>query len=222
MSVDVDEWDAVATAHGGTRNSLFVAVVAGTLRSTGYADDGVELKVGIPVSVRAEQGDSRGNATAGVSVYLSSGPVAGSDLTTVRRLCKEAFGGLSDGRRPAMIHLRPLLQILPLSLVTRAVTSGGSGMPDVMVSNLGSLDRSLLDFGSGPASGVAFRGDARGVDPAEPHRFGEGLQSWYLEVGGRATFAVAGFDETRVGTAERLRDALAGELTAWNVTHRFW
>ena len=45
-TVPADEWDRVAQTHGGTANTLFVAVVAGLLRSSGYAAPGIPVKVG--------------------------------------------------------------------------------------------------------------------------------------------------------------------------------
>ncbi|MBM7414259.1 MULTISPECIES: hypothetical protein [Nocardiaceae] len=221
VTVPLTEWDAVARRHGGTRNSLFVAVLAGALIATGYADDGLPVKVGIPMSLRRGDDDQRSNATGGVSISLAERVVPGSDLGGVRALCRDAFAALSAGRRPAMIHLQPLLQVLPLSVVTSVVTGGGSGMPDVVASNLGSFD-GLLRVGGRTATDVAFRGTAHHVDPAGPQRFGEGVQSWYLETDGAATFAVAGFDETRVGSAQALTAALSAELTGWDVPHEFW
>ncbi|MDQ1180757.1 hypothetical protein [Rhodococcus sp. SORGH_AS_0301] len=221
VTVPVAEWDAVAQRHGGTRNSLFVAVLAGALVATGYADDGLPVKVGIPMSLRRGDDDQRSNATGGVSISLAERVVPGSDLGGVRALCRDAFAALSAGRRPAMIHLQPLLQVLPLSVVTSVVTGGGSGMPDVVASNLGSFD-GLRRVGGRTATDVAFRGTAHHVDPAGTQRFGEGVQSWYLETDGAATFAVAGFDETRVGSAQALTTALSAELTGWDVPHEFW
>lgn len=156
-----------------------------------------------------------------MSISLAERVIPGSDLGGVRALCRDAFAALSAGRRPAMIHLQPLLQVLPLSVVTSVVTGGGSGMPDVVASNLGSFD-GLRRVGGRTATDVAFRGTAHHVDPAGTQRFGEGVQSWYLETDGAATFAVAGFDETRVGSAQALTAALSAELTGWDVPHEFW
>ncbi|GGG12843.1 hypothetical protein GCM10007304_28540 [Rhodococcoides trifolii] len=221
VSAATDEWERAAKEHGGTANSLFVAVVAGALWASGYATDGSAVKVGIPMSLRGN-GDDRANATGGVSVVLRERPRPATDLTEIRRLCKDAFTALARGRRPAMIHLQRLLQVLPLSVVTSVVMSGESGMPDAMVSNLGTFDDSVLDLGGTRAESVAFRGTAQGVDPARPHRFGEGLQSWLLEADGTTTFAVLAFDEEHVPDAQRLRELLSAELTGWNVPHRFW
>ncbi|MGU3431568.1 hypothetical protein ACNHUS_01010 [Actinomycetes bacterium M1A6_2h] len=221
VSVDAADWQRAAETHGGTSNSLFVAVVAGALWASGYATDGSAVKVGIPMSLRRD-GDDRANATGGVSVVLRERIRPATDLTEIRRLCKEAFTALSQGRRPAMIHLQRLLQVLPVSVVTSIVMSGESGMPDVMVSNLGAFEDSVVTLAGTRAEFVSFRGMAQGVDRTRPHRFGDGLQSWLLEADGTVTFAVLAFDEEHVPDAHRLRELLSAELTGWNVPHRFW
>lgn len=218
VTVDRQDWEVVAKRHGGTANSLFVAVVSGLLRTSGYAPLGQTVKVGIPVSQRVD-GDTRGNATAGVSVYLTEEPVAGGDLAGIRSACKRAFAALSAGRRPAFVHLQPLLQMLPARLIATAA-SAGSGMPDAVVSNLGSFPAELAEIGDEIATSVFFRGIAQHVDPSLPFRFGDGVQSWLLEVGDDVSFSVVAFDETHFGDDAVLRDLLAGELAGWGVPHR--
>ncbi|OZG26934.1 hypothetical protein BH683_021050 [Williamsia sp. 1138] len=220
VSVNVDDWTKVADDHGGTANSLFVAVISGLLRTSGYAPTGHPIKVGIPVSSRTPD-DEGGNATAGVSVHLVDEPIAGGDLGPIRRKCKAAFAALAEGRRPAMIHLLPLMWLLPTSLIVKAVSSGG-GMPDAVASNLGAFSETLSELGGVPASGVAFRGIAQGVDPAQRYRFGEGVQAWMLEVGDQLTFSVAAFDEVRFADRAHLHRLLAAELDAWGVPHSIW
>lgn len=220
VSVNSDDWTKVADYHGGTANSLFVAVISGLLRTSGYAPPGQAIKVGIPVSNRTAD-DEGGNATAGVSIHLVDEPRAGSDLGQIRRKCKVAFTALQTGRRPTMIHLLPLMWLLPTGLIVKAVSSG-NGMPDAVASNLGAFATSLSDLDGVSASGVAFRGIAQGVDPALPYRFGEGVQSWLLEVGDQMTFSVAAFDETRFADRTELHRLLAAELDAWALPHRIW
>lgn len=220
VSVDVDVWRKVAEKHGGTANSLFVAVISGLLRTSGYAPLGEPIKVGVPVSNRTADAEG-GNATAGVSVHLTDEPAAGGDLGPIRRKCKAAFTSLSEGRRPAIIHLLPLMWLLPTAVIVKAVSSG-SGMPDAVASNLGAFASELSQLGGVPASGVAFRGIAQGVDPTQPYRFGEGVQSWLLEVGDQLTFSVAAFDESRFGDRPELHRLLTAELDAWGLPHRIW
>lgn len=220
VTVNADDWTKVADDHGGTANSLFVAVISGLLRTSGYAPPGQAIKVGIPVSNRTAE-DEGGNATAGVSVHLVDEPRAGGDLGPIRRQCKAAFTALATGRRPAMIHLLPLMWLLPTGLIVKAVASG-NGMPDAVASNLGTFAAEVTELDGVSASGVAFRGIAQGVDPALPYRFGEGVQSWLLRVGDQVTFSVAAFDETRFADRAELRRSLTAELEAWALPHRIW
>jgi hypothetical protein len=220
VSVDSDVWAKIAGEHGGTPNSLFIAVISGVLRSSGYAPLGRSVKVGIPVSHRGE-GDDRGNATAGVAVDLTDDPIPGGDLAGIRGECKAAFTRLGSGHRPAMIHLQPLMWLLPTWLIVKVV-SGGDGMPDAVTSNLGTFSAELAEVDGVRASGVAFRGIAQGVDPALPYRFGDGVQSWLLENNGTTTFSVAAFDEVHFTDRGELRRLLSGELDAWGVPYRLW
>ncbi|MGW5918945.1 hypothetical protein ACWFPY_08115 [Nocardia fluminea] len=219
VSVDAAHWEAVAREHGGTANTLFIAVLAGALRSSGYADGG-PLKLGIPVSRRADD-DRRGNATAGVSVRLADELVTGGDLAPLRGLCKEAFERLSAGQRAAHVHLLPLVSLLPTALVVRAATAG-SGMPDAVASNLGDFAGQLREVGGVSATAVAFRGIAQGVDPDRTYRFGDGLQSWAIRSGEQLTFSVAAFDEQCFPGSGALRGLLCGELDGWGLEYRMW
>ncbi|WP_299577110.1 hypothetical protein [uncultured Williamsia sp.] len=218
VSVPSDEWAAAARRHDGTENTLFVAVIAGALRRSGALPPGEPMKVGIPVSRRTD-GDDRANATAGVSVYLDD--VEGRDLAQVRARCRAAYEALDGGRRDPTVHLTPLVTVVPPTLAVRAVTAG-DGMPDVMTSNIGSWGDDLLRLGSTTARGVAFRGDAQDVVPHLPYRFGDGLQSWVLQAGGRTTLSVAAFDESAFPDADVLRRVLDEELTSWGLPHRLW
>jgi hypothetical protein len=220
VSVDSDVWAKVAGEHGGTPNSLFIAIISGLLRSSGYAPLGEPIKVGIPVSRRGDA-DDRGNATAGVSVILTDEPIPGGDLGGIRSRCKAAFSALGSGHRPAMIHLQPLMWLLPTRLIVKVI-SGGNGMPDAVTSNLGTFSTALAEVDGVQASGVAFRGIAQGVEAALPYRFGDGVQSWLLEYDGTTTFSVAAFDELHVTDRGQLGRLLSTELEAWGVPHRLW
>ncbi|MGJ0119136.1 hypothetical protein ACQ7HM_08015 [Williamsia sp. MIQD14] len=220
VSVSASEFAAAADRHGGTVNSLFIAVIAGALRSASPTAPGDHLKVGVPVDQRGAD-DDRANATAGVSVLVPDSLRAGTDLGPLRQDCKRAYSALTAGERAMIVHLQPALRLLPLSLVVAAVTSG-DGMPDVMTSNIGSYPDDVATLAGVRATGMAFRGDAIGVDPGEPHRFGDGLQAWLLQTGDTVTVSVAAFDETAFADGDALRSGLAAELDGWGVVHRIW
>lgn len=207
ISVDAAEWRQIAERNGGTANTLFVAVLAGALHHAGYGP----IKAGIPVS-RRESGDRRANATAGVSVLLEPD----DDLAAIRTKCKAAFTALSGGKRAPHVHLLPLVRLLPTGLVVKAATAG-TGMPDLVASNLGGFEPGLRTIGGVTASAVAFRGIAQGVEPGLPYRFGDGIQSWCVETDGVLTFSVVAFDES-----VDLQPVLTKELDRWGVPHQVW
>jgi hypothetical protein len=120
-----------------------------------------------------------------------------------------------------MIHLQPLMWLLPTRLIVKVI-SGGNGMPDAVTSNLGTFSTALAEVDGVQASGVAFRGIAQGVEAALPYRFGDGVQSWLLEYDGTTTFSVAAFDELHVTDRGQLGRLLSTELEAWGVPHRLW
>lgn len=221
VTVPGDDWDRVAALHGGTANVLFVAVITGLLRSSGYAPLGDTVKVGIPVDRRGDGDDDRANVTAGVSVMLTDQPVPGGDLRSVRAACKAAYQRLGSGHRSAVAHLYPLAWLLPPSWLVGVATSG-TGMPDAMVSNLGDVPPAAMRWGDVQATRLAFRGNAQGVDAAQPYRFGDGAQAWALRTDAAFTFSVLGFDENSFGGASRLRDLLAAELAAWQLPNEIW
>ncbi|NIL90583.1 hypothetical protein RhoFasSB10_02912 [Rhodococcus fascians] len=221
VTVPSEAWDRVAAQHGGTANVLFVAVIAGLLRSSGYAPLGDTVKVGIPVDRRGDSEDDRANATAGVSVMLTDQPVPGGDLRSIRFACKAAYQRLESGHRSAVAHLYPLTWLLPPSWLVGVATSG-TGMPDAMVSNLGVVPSAAMRWGDVDATRLAFRGNAQGVDAAQPYRFGDGAQAWALRTDTTFTFSVLGFDENSFGGASRLRDLLAAELAAWQLPNEIW
>lgn len=220
-AIPADAWDRIAEGGDGTSNSLFIAVVAGLLRSSGYAPAGETIKVGVPVDRRQGPDDLRSNATAGVSIMLPDGPTPGGDLAVIRASCKTAYARLSSGRRPAVAHLQPLVWLLPPRWLVGAATAG-SGMPDAMVSNVGDVPSQVMELGGVPASRFAFRGIAQGVDPAAPYRFGDGVQSWLVRTDDTVTMSVFGCDEIRFDSDDTLRTVLGEELSGWGLPHEIW
>ncbi|WP_238423493.1 hypothetical protein [Gordonia sp. 'Campus'] len=220
-TIPAAEWDRVAAEHDGTSNTMFIAVVTGLLRSSGHAPPPTPIKVGVPVDRREGEEDTRSNAIAGVSVFLTDDPVAGGDLGGIRAACKAAFVRLSEGRRAPHIHLRPLAWFLPPSVIVKVV-SAGNGMPDAVISNLGEVPPEAMVIGGLPVRKIAFRGMAQGVDPTAEHRFGDGVQSWLVRSRDQVTFTVLGCDETTFATDAVLADLLDRELAAWGLPHEIW
>ncbi len=222
-SIPAGDWDRVAADHGGTSNTLFIAVVSGLLRSGGRSPLGTPIKVGVPVDRREGEEDTRTNAIAGVSVFLTDEPVPGGDLAGIRAACKAAFVRLSEGRRAPHIYLRPLAWFLPVSVLIKLVGGGaGKGMPDAVISNIGEVTPEATVVGGRTARRMALRGMTQGVDPASGHRFGDGVQSWLIRTPEQVSFTVLGLDDEAFGSDAVLRDLLTSELAAWGLPHEIW
>ncbi|MEE3850177.1 hypothetical protein VZC37_07515 [Gordonia sp. LSe1-13] len=220
-TVPADRWDDMARRHGGTANSLFIAVVCGLLQAGGYTAPENPVKVGLPVTDRTGDDDERGNAVAGVTVYLAPVPTPTTDLTSVRDECRTAFNRLASGRRPATAHLRSLAWLVPPRRLA-GMAGAGAAYPDAVASNVGQLPPELLVIGGVRATAVTVRGTAQGVDPAGRHRYGEGVQAWLTRTDTDVTFTVSGFDETSFVDDQTIRGLLGDELAAWGLPHRLW
>lgn len=220
-TVPTADWDEVARSHGGTANSLYIAVVSGLLRAGGYTAPDNQIKVGIPVAARTDEDHDRGNAVAGVSIYLSPVPAPVMDLGVIREECRRAYKALAGGRRATEVHLVPLGWFLPPSLITKRGAPEAS-YPDAMASNIGDLPPEVCTVGGVRASAVTVRGVPQGVDSEGRLRYGEGIHAWMARTETNVTFTLCGFDEQHFVDDDTLRRLLAEELTAWGLPHRIW
>lgn len=133
--VDADEWDARATALGGTSNTLLAGVAARLAESAGrVAADGSAV-LAIPVNVRTP-GDTRANAITGIEISVDPAPVV-TDLRDARAATKRALTRrqqVPDER----FALLPIVPLLPTWLVRRMI-SMAVGDAITASSNLGTV-----------------------------------------------------------------------------------
>lgn len=223
LRTDPTQWSDVARRHGGTSNSLLVALTAELLVEAGRVRPGATVRVGLPVDTRG-QDDHRSNATTGVSIQVpvgdpDSGPAV--DLAEVRRLSREAFVAVSEGRRSDPTEpLRPLLQLLPAALTRRVAAR--SSAPLCLASNLGRLPATFgAPFGT-EASAVVMRSVTQGADADALRERGGGISSWWSEVSGSTTLSLAGLDpDAWPDDATLLRDAVT-VLGRWGIDAQPW
>lgn len=109
IQVDVTEWDARATALGGTSNALLnaIAAKAGARLGRRADDGGVSLR--FVVSDRTEH-DTRANAVSFVTIDVDPARVTG-DLSEVRDTIKAALSSLGEVPDES-------LEVLPLTPLT--------------------------------------------------------------------------------------------------------
>ena len=211
MSVASEDWDAAATTHGGTSNTLMQAVavkVADALDRRGA--DG-QVRLAIPVSVRTPD-DTRANALDSVTVACNPTEIA-RDIAVLRTATKSALARLQNASH-AMMAVLPLTPFLPKAVVrkTEAVAMGAHDVP-VGCSNYGSMNPNIARIDGRDADAFIARVVEPGMTPGDYVRIGGSLYLLSGRILGRVFVSVNAFvaddspDSARVAAA--LADALA-------------
>ncbi|OZE97641.1 hypothetical protein CH300_26025 [Rhodococcus sp. 15-1154-1] len=215
-----DEWLAAASRAGGSANSLLVAVALGILAAGGRVDESDAVKVSLPVSTRIP-GDTRANATSGVSIVVDGGRGYLDDLRPIRQDSKAAFRALADTTRSTTFELtKPLMQMLPDAVVARAAKSATA--PLCLCSNLGARGSALRSVGGSVAESVAMRSITQNTTAELLRRTKGGVSVWWNTCGETATLCVTGLDPDLYPSREHLKNLIADEYTRWQLTPTFW
>lgn len=215
-----DEWVAAASRAGGSANSLLVAVALGILTAGGRVKESDAVKVSLPVSTRIP-GDTRANATSGVSIVVDGGRGYLDDLRPIRRDSKAAFQALADATRSTTFELtKPLMQMLPDAVVARAAKSATA--PLCLCSNLGARGGALRSVGGAVAESVAMRSITQNTTAELLRRTKGGVSVWWNTCGETATLCVTGLDPDLYPGREHLKKLIADEYTRWQLTPTFW
>ncbi len=220
VDLDARAWDEAAARHGGTSNSLLVAVAVEVLLASGRVEAGRPVRVSLPVSLRGTD-DLRSNATSGVSIDVVTEVADGVgrvvDLGAVRAQARSAYATLSGGRHDP---LGPLTQLLPDPVV--AVLARGVAAPLCLCSNLGQLPATFAAPLGRPATSVLMRSVTQGVTPSMLRRTRGGLTVWWTRHGDTATLAVLGVDPDHLGDREALARLVVGTTSRWGVPSTPW
>ncbi|MBM9460929.1 hypothetical protein JK386_13575 [Nocardioides sp. zg-536] len=220
------EWHRVAAEHGGTANSLLVAVVTEVLGVAGRVPPGASVKVALPVDTRAP-GDLRSNATTGVSIVVDTEPggepatARVGDLGTVRARARQAFAGLAAGTRiDPMEPLQPLVQLLPDPVVRRVASRIAA--PLCLCSNLGRLPEPFAAPFGRLASAVLMRSVTQQVTPDMMRSRRGGLTAWWNQTGDTVTLGLLGMDPDLWPDAASLWADVDRVYDRWGLAPRLW
>jgi diacylglycerol O-acyltransferase / wax synthase len=120
---DLDDLKRVKNAHGGTVNDVVLSVVAGALgnylRARGHDTDGLELRVMVPVSVRAEE--EHGALGNRISAMMAPLPVWSEDPIERLRIVSETMGDLKgSGQAVGAEILTRLTDFAPPTITSQA------------------------------------------------------------------------------------------------------
>ncbi|KAA1376549.1 hypothetical protein [Aeromicrobium fastidiosum] len=224
VDCDAEQWEQAARRHGGTSNTLLVAITVEVLLAAGRVAPDRPVRVALPVSLRGDR-DLRSNATSGVSIDVDTTAVDGvgrvPDLATIRSRCRREFSALADGSRSdALAPLRPLVQMLPdraVGLLARSMTA-----PLCLCSNLGDLPAEFAAPVGVTATSVLMRSVTQGVTPAMMRRTRGGLNAWWSRHGSTVTFAVLGVDPDHFGSNDELGRRVHEVCRRWDIDVRSW
>ncbi|OFB39265.1 hypothetical protein BA059_12705 [Mycolicibacterium sp. (ex Dasyatis americana)] len=172
--VDADEWDARASALGGTRNTLLVGLAARLAQRAGRVAADGSVVVTLPVNERTAD-DTRANAIGGVRATVDPAS-ATTDLSEVRAAVKQALIRHSEEPDPQKV-LNALVPLMS-DRVLKAARGAMRGNPFNLVgaSNVGEIDSAAGRADGTAASSFAIRLHHTGVSTATLHRYG-GVQT---------------------------------------------
>ncbi|RDI60426.1 hypothetical protein [Nocardia pseudobrasiliensis] len=220
VDVPLAQWNTVANAHSGTANGLMLGTAIGVLGRSGRVEDGLDVRVDIPRSLRVPE-DPRGNATTGVpiSVPYRKGELA--DLTHIRAATKKAISSYGDpATTPAVQHLQPVQMVIPDFVARRLVRT--SKAPICLCTNLGETAQTVATLDGVTAGAVLMRPVIRAAATEFFRTTEVGLNMSWSSDGETVTLAVTAADPDRFPTRAALRGYVEEEFGAWGLTPTFW
>jgi diacylglycerol O-acyltransferase / wax synthase len=216
--VDSDEWDARASALGGTSNSLLAGFAARLAQRMGRvtADGSVDLT--LPVNER-EAGDTRANAITNVDFTVDPTPTT-TDLRDIRAAIKGALVRSQEVLNERF-ELLPLAPLLPQWLVRRVVSVSAGSPTSVVSSNLGEVNPAAYRPDGTAADRFVMRSLGRGVTEAVMHRLGGLLVLLSGRTDREVFVSVLSYQPGSSNTNDALHQHLSSTLTDFSLTGTF-
>lgn len=208
---DAATWDRVAAERDGTANSLFIQLVAETLRTAGAARDfawaGIEAS--LPVDTRDEPRVANDIAVTSVVVEPTDTPA------TLRAKARAAYEHRMTG--PAGVP-EEILQVVGDRLAHRM--AAGAGERDILCSNIGDLPEQLNSFGPHRCLGVAARAIHPGLTVRTRPR--TRLSGYLCRIGADYTLCLVALDPPGVDSPDALAAAATRVASDLGLSLSFW
>ncbi|MFG3281511.1 hypothetical protein [Streptomyces sp. NPDC048111] len=214
--VDAGLWQERAEAHGGTVNSLFVEIAANLVRTSVRGGTDLPVDVGIPMTLRRSEHDTRANALVVLPLSLPGGGAEHTDLRPTRAATKNLLA--SAGEHSGTLVPEALWHLLPSGLAHR-LKNPGAQQTDVVASNFGHVPGAVAEFAGRRADSVALR--TMNVPGVLPHKARLRASLCLVRNGDRLTVTATGMPD-HFGDSVSLRRLLDEELTAWGLTAHHW
>ncbi|BBX00269.1 hypothetical protein MMOR_12050 [Mycolicibacterium moriokaense] len=214
--VDMDQWDAVAKALGGTPNSLLAGLAARFAARAGRvtAGDGMAT-LAMPINERFD-GDTRANAVGNADLTVDPSKVT-TDLREVRAAVKAAL--IRANETPdERFALLPVVPFLPKRVIRRMVSVAAGGTKAVCSSNLGDVPAAANRPDGTEADSFSMRSLYPRVTQGMMHRAGGLMGMLSGRVNGRVFVSVLRYDPAHPCTNEELHDAILRTLAEFSLT----
>ncbi|WP_424807297.1 hypothetical protein [Rhodococcus sp. 27YEA15] len=220
LDVDAHEWTAVARQHGGTSNSLLIAIIGGVVQRTGLPISDGGLRVCIAVNKR-EDGEDSANASGGVWIRVPDEIGAERGLGGIRALSKHALIEYSKaGNDMVADNLQAVVRLLPRKIIGKMMRSVEG--PDATVSNLGDAPQSATTLGGHVAQSFAIRAIMQGNSASDRRRQGPAIAAWAVGYGDKITLSIFGIHPDYFGDAIHLEKHVKRELAEWGLSSTRW
>lgn len=213
--IDADEWDARATALGGTSNALLAGLAAHLARRVGRVAADGSVNVGMPVNERTP-GDTRANAVVNVDITVDPTP-ATTELRSLRARIKEALSRHEDepDERWALL---PLVPLIPQRVMRRLIGVVTGSAVTVVSSNLGSMDPAVNRPDGTEAYRFAMKTVYPGVTTATMYRTNGALALLSGRVHGRVFVSFLAYELGRHNSEDQLRQHISSVLSDFSLT----
>jgi hypothetical protein len=212
-----DDWRGIAGEHGGSSNTLFLAVLANLIRGArearGESTDR-RLKILMPVDIGPFLGQLgvkiEGSTIISSFVELDGGGAVHGDIADVRAATKTAIETAvaaipaSPSSRPAGIV--DAMHLLPNAITHRLATKVQSNV-DGVASNVGPLPEQVGRLGTHTAADLYLVATPMRTD----------LTACFGRQGETSTLSFVA-DPARLGPAGTLSERVAAELDAWGIS----
>ena len=214
LFLNADEWDARASALGGTSNALLAGLAARLAQRVGRVAADGSVAIGMPFNERTP-GDTRANAVTNVDVTLD--PTPKTDLREIRAAIKQALLRHQDvpDERWALL---PLVPLVPKRLFKRMIGVATGSAKAVVSSNLGAVNPAANRPDGTDADYFAIKSLYPGVTDTTMQRTNGVLALLSGRMRGQVFLSVLGYEPGRQNSNEVLRQHISSVLSDFALT----
>jgi hypothetical protein len=219
-SMPTDRWLDTARRHGGSANTLFIAIVVGIIVGSGRANWDDTIRVSIPMTARTSDDDIRSNVTTGRSLDLPASMSRDHDLAGIKAVAKRMY--IESAHTTSTFTLlqtfvQGMSDRMLLRLNRRAAT------PLALASNVGSLGAAFSGFGREARAGaIMMRPTTPGATRQRLIQLRGGLVASVNESGPTTNITLSGIDPIAFPDAQVLHEVLAAECARWSLQPTLW